>query len=168
MSLQGQGQVIYRADDNSIKEMQGLKNKVHQLGNQYANHKVRVQTLDGITYEGRLSHMDGDHMFIIIPGHGMHGHHDGHHDGHGHHGGHHWNWGHDGQHHHGGYPMPGHHGGQGHHGQQYPGLGQQGHHPQYRAFFGGPSFGGPGFGSPGFNDVIIPLVLYNLLVISLL
>ncbi|GGH14880.1 hypothetical protein GCM10008013_08770 [Paenibacillus segetis] len=59
--------------------------------------------------------------------------------------------------------MPGHQGGQGHHGGQYPGLGQQGHQPHYRAFFGG-----PGFGGPGFNDVILPLVLYNLLVISLL
>lgn len=158
MSLQGQGQnqgqIIYRADDNSIKAMQGVKNKVHQLGNQYANHPVRVQTLDGITYEGRLSHMDGDHMFIIIPGQGMHGY--GHHEGQ--HGGQYWNWGHqDGHHHHGGYPMPG------HHGQQHPGFGQQGHQPQSRAFFGG-----PGFGAPGFNDVVLPLVLYNLLVISLL
>ncbi|RUT46170.1 hypothetical protein EJP82_13705 [Paenibacillus anaericanus] len=170
MSLQGQSQnqVIYRADENSIRAMRGIKNQVHQLGNQYANHPIRVQTVDGITYEGRLSHMDGDHMFLIIPGTPMHGH-NGWNGGHqgwnpgGHQGWHQgWHQGghHDGHHdgHHNGH-HDGHHGGH-HGGHQYPGLGQQGHHPQSRAFFGGPG--------AGFNDVILPLVLYNLLVISLL
>jgi len=155
----GQNQVIYEAHPNTVKSVKDFRDQMHRVGKQYVNRNVRVQTIDGVTYEGRLIHLDGGLLFLSLPGspgdgqwhghdqwdhwhdHGHdHGHHDGHHDGHhgGHHGGHHdghhdghpWNW--DGHGHYDGYPQP-------------------------RGLYG-----------PSFNDVILPLVLYELLVITLL
>lgn len=139
----GQNQVIYQAHPNTIQSVKDFRDQMHRVGKQYVNRNVRVQTIDGLTYEGRLSHLDGGLLFLSIPGppgqgpwsgheHGHdHGHDDhGHGHDHGHHDGHPWNW--------------------------------NGHGPHYgqqpRSFFG-PSY---------YNNVILPLVLYELLVISLL
>jgi ABC-type nickel/cobalt efflux system permease component RcnA len=122
-----QGRVVYSASDSSLQAIRDKRDHVHQIGNQYANHHVRVQTIDGITYEGRIHHTDGAHLHLIVPGPPVHG-------------GHYHPW----------------HGQQQHYHQQQ-GHGH-GHYPVYRSLYGGSQY----------NDVILPLVLYELLVISLL
>jgi len=141
----GQNQVIYQAHPNTVQSVKDFRDQMHRVGQQYVNRNVQVQTIDGITYEGRLVHLDGGLLFLSLPspsgheqwdeheqwhdhGHG-HEHHEEHHDGH--HDGHPWNW--DGHSSHYGY-------------QQQRGLS----------------------GAAYYNNVILPLVLYELLVITLM
>ncbi|WP_110933452.1 hypothetical protein [Paenibacillus bouchesdurhonensis] len=150
-------QVVYQANPNAVQTMKNMKEQLHKVGKQYANRPVRVQTVDGVTYEGVLSHTDASLLFLVIPGQQtgpdpQYGHHDhyGHHGHYGHYGypGHHEHYGHYG--HHGGYPgspMPTPYGS---HGGGYAGYN--------RGLYG----------SYYYNNVILPLVLFELLVISLL
>lgn len=149
-------QVVYQANPNALQTMKGMKEQLHKIGKQYANRPVRVQTVDGITYEGQLSHMDGGLLFLVIPGQQTgwtppYGY------------GHQGSYGQYGQAYHGnqgqsGYydQHPGYPGQHGSYGQPYSSSGY-GYTPYSRAFYG--SY---------YNNVILPLVLYELLVISLL
>lgn len=157
-------QVVYQANPNAVQTMNSMKEQLHKVGKQYANRPVRVQTVDGVNYEGVLSHTEGGLLYLVIPGqqtgsdpqyghheydghYGHHGHH-GHYEHYGHHGypGHHEQYGYHGHHSYSGYPTPTPYGSQGHYAGYNRGL----------------------FGSYYYNNVILPLVLYELLVISLL
>ncbi|WP_068780340.1 MULTISPECIES: hypothetical protein [unclassified Paenibacillus] len=135
----GQNQVIYEAHPNTVKSVKDFRDQMHRVGQKYVNHNVRVQTIDGVTYEGQLIHLDGGLLFLSLPGSPGDGQWQGNNpwsghelgQGQGHHDGHPWNW--DG------------------HGANYG-------YPQPRGLYGGPYY----------NNVILPLVLYELLVISLL
>ncbi|WP_246021069.1 hypothetical protein [Paenibacillus lentus] len=145
-------QVVYQANSNAVQTMKNMKDQLHKLSKQYANRPVRIQTLDGISYEGVLSHTDGGLLFLVIPGQQT-----GPDSQYGHHG----HYGHYGIH---GYP--GHDGYYGVHGHpSYPGYPiptPYGAHGTYDGYNRGL------FGSYYYNNVILPLVLYELLVISLL
>ncbi|MFD3257929.1 hypothetical protein ACE3MQ_04870 [Paenibacillus lentus] len=143
-------QVVYQANPNAVQTMKGMKDQLHKIGKQYANRPVRVQTVDGVTYEGLLSHADGGLLFLVIPGQQTggdpsYGHYD-HYGNYGHYG-HHGYSGHHGHHGYPGYPTPTPYGSQG-----------GGYAPYSRGLYG----------SYYYNNVILPLVLYELLVISLL
>ncbi|MNW56975.1 hypothetical protein D3C74_347360 [compost metagenome] len=125
MSLLGsQNQVIYQANPAFTQSIKDARQNLHNIGRDYSNRQVRVQTIDGMVYDGVISHAEGPFLFLIISnpqgGHGMHPH--GHHGGYGaHHSGY------------GGYPQP------------------RGLYNQYY-----------------YNNVILPLVLFELLVIALM
>ncbi|MCE5171689.1 acetyl-CoA acetyltransferase [Paenibacillus profundus] len=83
-----------------VQAMHSAREKVHHVCNMYKDRHVRVQTVDGQVYDGVISNVDRDYLYL----HTQH-------------------------------PMP------------------------QRSLYGSYYFN---------NDVILPLVLYNLLVISLL
>lgn len=120
-------QVVYQASPNAVQTMNSMKEQLHRLGRQYANRPVRVQTLDGVNYEGVLSHTDGGLLFLVIPGQQT-------------------SWD----------PQYGHYDHYGHPTSPYS---SQGNYAGYNRGL---------FGSSYYNNVILPLVLYELLVISLL
>lgn len=137
MSLfEAQNQVVYQMDPETAQTLRGVKHQIHRISNQYPNRPVRIQTLDGVIYEGRISHIDGGHLFLIIPGPPGGGYGSG--QGYG-----------------GGYGPggPGVDAGYGSYGGSYP---------QNRSLFN------PNPYSSYYNNVILPLVLFELLVITLL
>lgn len=128
--FEAQNQVVYQMDPGTAQTMRGIKHQIHRISNQYPNRHVRIQTLDGVTYEGRISHIDGGHLFLIIPAPPGSG------------------YGSGGQGQGGGY------------GAGYGPFG--GSYPQSRSLFN------PNPYSSYYNNVILPLVLFELLVITLL
>jgi hypothetical protein len=98
--------VIYQADDRSAQTMRTLRNQLHDLCRRYVNQAVKVETLDGHTFTGRIVGCHRGVLYLAVPAPGAAR----------------QPWGSP-------YPYP------------YP---------------------------PGYSDVILPLVLYELLVISLL
>lgn len=120
MSLYGnQNQVIYQASPTMTQGIKDARQQIHHIAKENKNRPVRVQTIDGMVYEGILSHAEGPFLFIIVSnpqgGHGMH-----HHQPHG-------------------------------HSQGYGYAPSRGLYNQYY-----------------YNNVILPLVLFELLVIALL
>ncbi|MNO99599.1 hypothetical protein D3C76_913730 [compost metagenome] len=118
MSLSGnQNQVIYQAGPNVAQTIRDSRHQLHKIGRDYKNRHVRIQTIDGMIYEGMISHAEGPFLFIIVAS-----------------------------------PQGG-HGGYGQHHQTYGGY------PQPRGLL---------YNQYYYNNVILPLVLYELLVITLL
>ncbi|GAA0133723.1 hypothetical protein YSY43_05630 [Paenibacillus sp. YSY-4.3] len=164
MALSEGKQVVYQANPNAVQTVKSMKDHLHKICKQHANRPVRVQTVEGITYEGVLSHTDGGLLFLVIPGQqtgkdpdppfGPYGY---------------------GQDQFGGYPQQGYPG-------QYGSFGQPGYlAPPVPTPYGSPGYLPPApygseeygysrglFGSSYYNNVILPLVLYELLVITLL
>ncbi|WP_339320164.1 hypothetical protein [Paenibacillus sp. FSL R10-2734] len=126
MSTYNTGQeqnVIYQADPAVIRHLHGVRDSLHQSCKPYLNHKVNVQTIDGLVHEGTLAGVDNKHLYlnVAVNGQMQRGYYNPYQPYH---------------------PHPG-----------------QGHYP-----------GGPGHypGTPYNNNVILPLVLFELLAISLL
>src|SRR5690606_29659641 len=65
---EGHQQVVYQANPNAVQTIKSMKEQLHKICKQYSNRPVRIQTADGITYEGVLSHTDGGLLFLMIPG----------------------------------------------------------------------------------------------------
>ncbi|GIQ70953.1 hypothetical protein DUZ99_06635 [Xylanibacillus composti] len=129
-----QPRVVYQADDSLVQSVRKMRDHCHSVGRHIVNRPVRVQTMDGQTFEGTVVKLEGGILYmqtnINQP------------------------------------QAPA----------AYSGLPASG---DYRAYPGLPGYGagfGPGFGyAPGFfpaynpyYQTILPLVLYELLVISLL
>ncbi|MDO7904979.1 acetyl-CoA acetyltransferase [Paenibacillus sp. JX-17] len=68
MQLPRSQQIIYQAEPSHVHMIKGLKQKFEHSCNPYLNHKVRVETLDGVTYEGMLVQMDGCHVHLQVQG----------------------------------------------------------------------------------------------------
>lgn len=120
MSLHGnQNQVVYQASTTMAQGIKEARQQVHHVAKENKNRPVRVQTVDGMVYEGIISHAEGPFLFLIVSnsqgGYGMQPH-----QPHSHSGGY-------------GYPP------------------SRGLYNQYY-----------------YNNVILPLVLFELLVIALL
>ncbi|MCM3782647.1 hypothetical protein M3231_06660 [Neobacillus mesonae] len=146
MSTQRERQLMFQCEHQVADYLKKYREYVKQSCEQFMNHDVSIQTLDGETVEGTIVSIDPHHVYIRlhdqrgIGGPGFYG------PGGPGYGGPGPNWGHGGGHGHG----------HGHHGPGY----------------GGPGYGGPGYGpgyGPGPNpNVILPLTLFNLLTLSLL
>ncbi|SDF63236.1 hypothetical protein SAMN04488542_11431 [Fontibacillus panacisegetis] len=118
MALLGnQSQVIYQARPNVTQTIKDARHQLHKVGRDYKNRHVRIQTIDGMIYEGIISHAEGPFIFLIVSN-----------------------------------PQGG-HGGYGYSHQPYGGY------PQPRGLL---------YNQYYYNNVILPLVLYELLVITLL
>lgn len=59
--------VIYQADSNTAQTLQKARNQVYQASRPYIQRPVRVQTLDGTTYEGMIVNLDQTHLYLSIP-----------------------------------------------------------------------------------------------------
>jgi hypothetical protein len=132
MSTYNTGQqqnVIYQADPAVIKHIHGVRDSLHQSCKPYLNHKVNVQTADGLVHEGTIAGVDNRHLYLIVAvneqaSRGLYNPYQPYH------------------------PHPG-------HGPGYPGHGPYPGHAPYP--------------TPGYNNnVLLPLVLFELLAISLI
>jgi hypothetical protein len=61
-----QEQVLYQADPNAVTTLRSIRDRVYQISSTYIHRRVRVQTLDGNTYEGVIVHVDSKHVYIRV------------------------------------------------------------------------------------------------------
>ncbi|MFC5528181.1 hypothetical protein [Cohnella yongneupensis] len=59
-------QVLYQSDSNKASTLKSIRDRVHQICSTHVNRLVRVQTLDGHTYEGVIVHTDGQHVRLMV------------------------------------------------------------------------------------------------------
>ncbi|OBZ19055.1 hypothetical protein A8L34_05825 [Bacillus sp. FJAT-27264] len=76
MSLQPSGyhhpqqQVLYRADNNTIHNLRTVRDKLHNICRVHGNQSVRIETLDGQVYVGRIVGCNGGLMYLKISSQG--------------------------------------------------------------------------------------------------
>ncbi|WNS44747.1 hypothetical protein [Paenibacillus sp. MMS20-IR301] len=109
--------VIYQADPAVVQHLHGVRDSLHQSCKPYLNHKVQVQTIDGVMHEGTIAGMDSKHLYLTVT--------------------------------------------------VAVEMGRGYYNPYYKPY---PGYPGPGYPYPGpvNNNVILPLVLFELLAISLI
>ncbi|WP_054941117.1 hypothetical protein [Paenibacillus ihuae] len=69
MSTYNTGQpstVIYQADPAVVQHLHGVRESLHHSCKPYLNHKVKVQTIDGMMHEGIIAGMDSKHMYLMV------------------------------------------------------------------------------------------------------
>jgi len=62
-----QEQVLYQANPHTVQTLKSVRDHVRSIGQHYMNKKVRVQTIDGQTYEGTIVMVDPGHIYLAIP-----------------------------------------------------------------------------------------------------
>lgn len=60
-------QVIYQADANTVHTLKNIRDRAYQASRPYIQRPVRIQTIEGTTYEGTLVNLDGTHLYLSIP-----------------------------------------------------------------------------------------------------
>ncbi|MFD1177637.1 hypothetical protein ACFQ3W_15190 [Paenibacillus puldeungensis] len=58
--------VLYRADRESIENLRTIRRRLHQICQQHRNQWVRIETLDGQTYTGRIVNCDRGFMYLSV------------------------------------------------------------------------------------------------------
>jgi hypothetical protein len=58
--------VIYKADSQWTDQVKQTRNQLSGLCGKHMNRPVRVQTIDGHTYEGVLVGADGSHIHLMV------------------------------------------------------------------------------------------------------
>ncbi|MFC3746241.1 acetyl-CoA acetyltransferase [Paenibacillus sp. GCM10012306] len=69
MSIYNTGQqpgVIYQADPAVIRQLQGVRDSLHQSTKPHINRQVRVQTADGLVHEGTIAGVDSKHLYLNV------------------------------------------------------------------------------------------------------
>lgn len=59
-------QVLYQADPNVTTTLKSVRDRIHHILSTHVNRLVRVQTLDGHTYEGVIVHSDSRHVHLRV------------------------------------------------------------------------------------------------------
>ncbi|MBT2289201.1 hypothetical protein J7E73_08655 [Paenibacillus albidus] len=67
-----QQQVLYQAETNSIQNLKSIRNHLHKICSQHANQYVRIETLDGQVYMGRIVNCDRGLMYLAVRKQGGH------------------------------------------------------------------------------------------------
>ncbi|KJD43807.1 hypothetical protein [Paenibacillus terrae] len=60
-------QTLYQARPEFQTELKRVHDHLHHQLGPYVNHTVRVQTMDHHVYEGRIVHIDADHLYLRVP-----------------------------------------------------------------------------------------------------
>lgn len=69
MALQeGRNEVVYQANEQTVKVLQQVTTEVHTICKQYSGKFVRVQTVDGLTYEGKILYTHAGYLHLIVAG----------------------------------------------------------------------------------------------------
>ncbi|WP_152395533.1 hypothetical protein [Paenibacillus guangzhouensis] len=55
---------IYQADEGFAGQLQKVREKLLPLCHQYKNRSVRVETIDGRTFEGTIIDVDAGHLYL--------------------------------------------------------------------------------------------------------
>lgn len=58
---------LYRANPTTVQNMRTLQNRLHQICCQHINQLVRIETIDGQVYVGRLIQCDRGYVVIGMP-----------------------------------------------------------------------------------------------------
>ena len=69
MSLQyqhGHNQLLYQSDPTVASTLNSIRDHVYNATCNHLNRRVRIQTLDGHTYEGMIVHVDNRHMYLRV------------------------------------------------------------------------------------------------------
>ncbi|RKP53120.1 hypothetical protein D7Z26_15435 [Cohnella endophytica] len=62
-----QERVLYQADPNVVTTLRSIRDRVYHITSTHVNRRVRVQSLDGNTYEGVIVHVDSRHVYLMVP-----------------------------------------------------------------------------------------------------
>ncbi|WP_223264206.1 hypothetical protein [Paenibacillus sp. IHB B 3084] len=60
-------QTLYQARPELQTELKRAHDHLHHQLGPYVNHTVRVQTVDHHVHEGRIVHIDRDHLYLSVP-----------------------------------------------------------------------------------------------------
>lgn len=61
-----QERVLYQADPGAVTTLRSIRDRIYHVSNTHLNRRVRVQTLDGKSYEGVIVHVDTGHMYLRV------------------------------------------------------------------------------------------------------
>jgi hypothetical protein len=61
-----QEQVVYQAEPGFVQTLQSIRINIHGLCGMYKSRMVRVQTVDGMTHEGIIVHVDARHLYLSV------------------------------------------------------------------------------------------------------
>lgn len=61
-----QTQVLYQADHNFVQQLRPLREHLQNICSQFINQRVRVQTIDGLVYEGTIVNCDRGLLYLRI------------------------------------------------------------------------------------------------------
>jgi len=59
-------QVLYQASPEWAAPLKSIRDRIHRICNAHLHRSVRVQTLDGHTYEGVIVHTDKHHVYLKV------------------------------------------------------------------------------------------------------
>lgn len=59
-------QLIYEANDEHVDMVKKIRETCHNLCSTHGHHPVRVQTVNGETYEGRIVHVDFYCLYLEV------------------------------------------------------------------------------------------------------
>ncbi|MBM7650389.1 hypothetical protein JOC78_003379 [Bacillus ectoiniformans] len=61
-----QSQVLYQADCHFIQQLRPLREHLHNICRRFINQRVRVQTIDGLVYEGTIVNCDRGLLYLRV------------------------------------------------------------------------------------------------------
>lgn len=64
--------VLYQAAPNTVQSLRSLRDHLHHICSTHVNRTVRIQTLDGHTYEGVIVGSDSGHLYLRVSSGGVH------------------------------------------------------------------------------------------------
>lgn len=65
-------QVLYQTDPNLIQSLKSIRDKVHNICKHHVNQFVKVETLDGQVYVGRIVNCERGFLYLGVPNQGVH------------------------------------------------------------------------------------------------
>lgn len=71
MVPQPQPQVLYSAEQTAVETLKAAKARLCDICEKHAGRLVRVETMDGLRYEGIIRHREGCVLYLelVMPGH---------------------------------------------------------------------------------------------------
>lgn len=61
-----QQKVLYHADNNSVQTLKSMRTHLHNICGQYANHFVKIETLDGQVIIGKIVRCDRGLLYVAV------------------------------------------------------------------------------------------------------
>lgn len=62
-----QQKVLYRADESSIQKLRSMREHFHHICRHYTNQFVRIETMDGHVFTGRIVKCDRGLLYLAVP-----------------------------------------------------------------------------------------------------
>ncbi|MGG6312101.1 hypothetical protein [Paenibacillus macerans] len=65
-----QQRVIYQADPQVAQNLRSIRDRLHGICRQHMNQRVRIETMDGQVYVGRIVHCQGGMLHVAVSRYG--------------------------------------------------------------------------------------------------